>query len=274
MFERFDRGMTAVRSSGRLFAGHPSLVVLPLLSPVPVGTAYPALGFALVRYGLVADLLASDVLRYGTLFVALSISSAWGSSSTRRSSAVPRSTSAARRPRFAPARRAWRVRAAVAKWGLLSATIETALAIAEDTVPGLGSLTRSVLDLTWGILTFFIVPVIVLDGPDGLRSGLRRSGGAFEETWTESATATVGIGVALLPIGLVGAVLLCGAYFVVGGPIASALGALGGVLLVGSVVVSQVLGAVVRTALYRYATTEDDVELVDELGPDGLFPDD
>ena len=275
MLERFDRGLTAVRSSGRLFRDHPSLAVLPLLSVGVVGTAYAALGVALVRYGLVADLLADDRLRYGALFAALSLSSVCGiffnAAIVHCAAQYFRGETPSVRDGL---RRAWTVRGAVAKWGLLSATVGTALAIAEDTVPGVGSLTRSVLDLTWGILTFFVVPVIVHERPDGLRSGLRRSGGAFRETWGESAAATVGIGVALLPVGVAGVALLGYAYVVAGGAVTYVVGLLGGLLLVSSVVVSQVLGMIVRTALYRYATTEDDVELVDELGHDSLFPDD
>lgn len=275
MFERFDRGVTAIRSSGRLFTEHPSLAVLPLLSLGTVGTAYAALGLVLVRYDLVADLFASNVLQYGALFVALSISSVAGiffnAAIVHCAAQYFRGETPSARDGL---RRAWTVRSAVVKWGLLSATIGTALAIVEDNVPGVGSLTRSVLDLAWGLLTFFVVPVIVLEEPDSLRSGLRRSGGAFKRTWGESVTAVVGIGVALLPVGLVGAALLGYAYVVAGGAAAYAIGLLGGMLIVSCVVVSQILGMVVRTALYRYATTDDSVALVDELGPDDVFPDD
>jgi hypothetical protein len=43
--------------------------------------------------------------------------------------------------------------------------------------------------------------------------------------------------------------------------------------LVACVVVGQVLGMVLRTALYQYATGETDPELVDELGHENVFVD-
>lgn len=274
MFERFSRGVTALQSSVRLFADQPSLVVLPLLSLVTVGMAYAALGFVLVHYGLVGDLFTNSLLQYATLFVALAVSSVFG---IFFNAAIVHCAAQYFRGETPSVRdgleRAWAVRTAVVKWGAVSATIGTLLLIAEDNVPGVGSLTRSVLDLTWGVLTFFVVPVIVIEGTGGLRPGLRQSGGVFKRTWGESVTAVVGIGAALLPVGLAGAVLLGYAYFFAGGLVAYAVGVLGAVLLVSCVVVSQILGMVVRTALYQYATTGEEVDLVADLGHDDIFPD-
>ena len=169
--------------------------------------------------------------------------------------------------------RAWAVRWTVAKWGLVNVTIGTVLAVAEDSFPGVGSLTSSLLNMAWGLLTFFIVPVIVLEETDGLRPGLRQSGNVFRQTWGESVSSTVGIGLALLPTGIAGGVALGYAHFLASGVTAYLVGFAGATLLVACVVVAQVLGMVLRTALYQYATEDVRLELVDELGHENVFVD-
>lgn len=274
MFERFRRASTVVKSSARMFGETPSLTVLPALSLVSVGAAYSVLGAVLLHYGLVADLLTNDLVKYSVLFVALAISSGFG---IFFNAAIVHCTAQYYRGEDPSVREglheAWTVRATVLKWGLLSATVGTLLGIAEENVPGVGTLTKSVLDVAWAILTFFIVPVIVLEETDSLRGGLEQSGAAFRRTWGESVTAQVGIGLALLPVILVGAGLLGCAYFAATGVAAIALGALGGGLLVAAVVVTQVLGMVVRTALYQYATTGEHNDLTGDIDLNNVFPD-
>ncbi len=257
-----------------MFRDRPRLAVLPLSSRLVLGSAYGAIGLVMLRYGLVEAAFSNGLVKYGGMFVALAVSSGVG---VFFNAAVVHC--AARH--FAgdePTVRdglvaAWAIRGRIAKWGLLSATVGTALYVAEDNVPGVGTLTKSVLDLAWGLLTFFIVPVIVIDRTDALRSDLRRSGDAFSRTWGESVTATVGIATAMLPIVLVGVCPLAAAYVSSAGVAAYVVGAIGGLLLVATVVVTQVLGTIVRTALYQYAVTGESVGPLEALSPDDVFAD-
>lgn len=274
MTSRITRGMAALRTSSRVFRDHPSLALLPFLSLLTVGTAYTGLGYLLVEYGRFGDLLTNDLLWYGVLFAALAISSLLGiffnTAVVYCAAQYFRGESPSLRAGLA---RAWAVRWTVAKWGLVNATIGTVLAVAEDSLPGVGSLTSSLLNMGWGLLTFFIVPVIVLEGTDGLRPGLRQSGNVFRQTWGESVSSTVGVGLALLPAGIAGGVALGYAYFLASGVTAYLVGFAGATVLVVCVVVAQVLGMVLRTALYQYATEDVRLELVDELGHENVFVD-
>lgn len=273
MCGRLNRGITVLKSSTRLFRKQPSLAVLPLLSLVAVGTVYSVVGFVFVQYGLVTEVLTNKLVQYSALFVALMVSSGFGiffnAAIVHCAAQYYRGEPTSVRDGLAAA---WSVRRTIAKWGLVSATIGTVLWIVEDNVPGAGSLIQSVLNLAWAILTFFIVPVIVLERTSSLRSGLEQSGQTFKQTWGESVTATVGVGIAFLPVIIVGAAGLAYAYFATG-PIALLVGAFGAALVVASMVITQVLGMVVRTALYQYAATGEENDLIAALGTDDIFVD-
>jgi hypothetical protein len=148
------------------------------------------------------------------------------------------------------------------------------LHIIDDNLGPLGSLAQALFNLAWTLLTFFVVPVIVLEDTDGIRPILRESGAAFKETWGESVTASIGVSIAFLPVGVVGLAGLGYAYFLLGGLSAYLVGAIGFVLLVASMVAAQVVGMVVRTALYRYATDQEQVGLFERRNPDYIFPSD
>lgn len=274
MSGRFRRGLRALDASLEVFRDQPSLALLPLASLLAVGSAYAALGVAILHFDLVGALFDSEIVRYAVLFAALALSSAFG---IFFNAAVVHCAARYFRGESATAREgleaAWAVRGSILKWGLLNATIGTALYVAEDAVPGMGSLTKSILDMAWALLTFFVVPVLVVERPDDVRTGLRQSGAAFRDTWGESVSASVGLGLALLPIGAVGAVLLGVAYLGLSGLAAYVVGALGGLALVSYVVLSQVLGMVVRAALYRYATAGETVDAFEGLEFASVFPD-
>lgn len=272
MSGRFRRAVRVTDASLDVFRERPRLAVLPLLSLVVVGSAYAVVGVALLRYGLVDAVFTNRLVKYGVIFVGLAVSSSAG---VFFNAAVVHCAARQFAGEEATVRdglaAAWAVRGRIAKWGLLSATVGTALAVAEDAIPGVGTLTKSILDLAWGLLTFFVVPVIVTDRTDGLRTDLRRSGDAFARTWGESVTVTFGIGLALLPAALVGCCLLAVAYLSATGVAAYVTGAIGGLLLVATIVLTQVLGMIVRTALYRYATTGEPVGPLEGFAPDDIF---
>lgn len=135
-----------------------------------------------------------------------------------------------------------------------------------------GSLARTLFDLAWGLLTFFIVPVIVLEDTASLRTLLRESGDAFRETWGESVSASLGISFVFLPVSLVGVAGLAWAYFLGSGVLTYVIGAVGFVVLVGSMVAAQVVGAVARTALYRYAANGEKLGPCVGRDPETVFP--
>jgi hypothetical protein len=167
---------------------------------------------------------------------------------------------------------AWRARRQIAVWAVVAATLGTILYILDEKFGVVGSLTRAVFNLAWALLTFFIVPVIVLDQRRSLRSQLRRSGSLFRETWGESVSATLGVSFVFLLVSLPGIVLGAVGYFMLNGVLATGALVGGGGIVVAAIVGSQTASAIVRTALYRYATTGAQVGPFKARDPDTLFP--
>lgn len=167
---------------------------------------------------------------------------------------------------------AWRVRRQIAVWALVSATLGTVLMIIDEKFGAIGSLARALFDLAWALLTFFIVPVIVLEETDGIQHQLRQSGHMFKETWGESVSASLGVSLVFFVVALPGIAALAAGYFVLHGAVAVLVGAVGGLIVVGSMVASQTVSAIVRVALYRYAATDDRMGPLAAHDPAQLFP--
>jgi len=273
MGSKYRRGFDITRASLRVFTREPSLLLLPALSLLTVGSAFAGLAAIGFRQGLVESLLTNDFYKYGALFCAIVISS---SVSTFFNAAVVHCTaelfdgnSTSVRDGLAAA---WRARRQIAVWAVVAATLGTVLYILDEKFGVVGSLTRTVFDLAWALLTFFVVPVIVLDRRRSLRRQLRRSGSLFRETWGESVSATIGVGFVFLVAALPGVALGAVGYFALDGVVAVGSLVGGGVIVVTAIVASQTASAIVRTALYRYATTGDQVGPLDRRDPDTVFP--
>ncbi len=272
---KFDRGLTVLSGSLGVFGANPRLVVLPLCSLLVVGTGFAVATGVALQFGLVASFLTNDLLRYGAIFVGIALASSLG---TFFNAAVAHCAVLyfdGEEPTVrAGLAAAWRARRAIAVWALTSATVGTGLAILQDKFGAGGTIARWTFDIAWSLLTFFVIPVIVIEDTSHLRSILRESGSAFRETWGESVTASLGVGVVFLPVGLGGAGLLGIAYLAPMGPGAILLGAVGLLLVVAAIVGSQVVGVIARTALYEYATAERRVGPFAETEPADVFPSD
>lgn len=128
---------------------------------------------------------------------------------------------------------------------------------------GVGSLVSSIVgglaNATWSVATFFVVPIIALEGI-GPREAIKRSAGVVRERWGEGVVGSAAIGGAIFVVGI-----LPGAALIALGVVATgATAALGAVLIALGVVVVVLAGlvqvtvsAVFRVALYRFATQGD-----------------
>ena len=272
---KYRRGLTLTTDSLVLFRRRPSLVILPLLSVLAVGSAFALLGAVAFRYGIVDSLFTNDLYQYGALFCVFAISS---SVATFFNAAVVHCAASAfddeETSLWDGLAAAWRVRRRIAVWAVVAATLGTVLYILDEKFGAIGSLARLAFDLAWALLTYFIVPVIVLGDADGIRRQLRRSGSLFKETWGESVSATLGVSLVFFIVAVPGLALLGAGYFALHGAPAVAALAAGGLIVVAAIVGSQTVTAIVRTALYRYATTGDRVGPFDARDPDTVFPDD
>lgn len=273
MAGKFSRGLQVVGDSVDVFRENPRLGLLPVLSLLATGSAFAiALGAAL-HYGLVDSLFTNLLLEYTAIFVGIAVSSSVG---TFFNAAVVHCASQYFDGKETSVRdglsAAWQVRRKIAVWSVTAATLGTVLYIVDEKFGAIGSLAQVVFDLAWALLTFFVVPVIVLEDTMPLREILRESGEAFRETWGESVSATLSISFVFLPVGLVGVAGLGWAYFMATGVSAYVVGAAGFLTLMAAMVATQVIGMVARTALYRYAVNGEQVGPCVGRNPNTIFP--
>lgn len=255
MSGKFSRGLTIAGGSLKVFRANPRLAVLPLCSLLCIGSGFVVAAGVALHYGLVASVFTNDLFMYAAIFVGFALTSSLGTFFNAAVAHCAFKYFDGNSPTVGDGlRAAWDARRAIVVWAVTSATLGTILYILDEKFGALGSAARFVFDLSWALLTFFVVPIIVTKDTADIRNILRESGQTFRGTWGESVTITFGIGFAMLPAMLVGGMCLAIAYLSLPAPGAWVLGGVGLLLVVGAIVTSQVLGMVARSALYEYAT--------------------
>jgi hypothetical protein len=140
-------------------------------------------------------------------------------------------------------------------WALVSATVGVLLKVIENVHEKVGEIVSAVLGTVWSVMTFFVVPVLVVEKA-GPREAVSRSVSLLKKTWGEALVGRMGIGFVLfllaLPIILM---LIAGGYLMATGmvPAGAALMIAGGVLLLVYMAVSAALHTILLAALYEYA---------------------
>ncbi|HST06441.1 MAG TPA: DUF6159 family protein [Chloroflexia bacterium] len=144
-------------------------------------------------------------------------------------------------------------------YAAISATVGVVLSAIRNKNNLLGSILAGVINFAWSVLTFLVVPVLVVEDI-GPVDAIKRSGTLLKKTWGEQIVANGGIGVVF---GLIGFLLI----LIIGGPLL-ALGissqsfvliafAIVAMILIGAVIglISSALTGIFQAALYNYATT-------------------
>jgi len=154
-------------------------------------------------------------------------------------------------------------------WAAISAVVGVIIRVIEsnDSLPA--KLVAAVFSVAWGVLTFFVVPVIVFEDV-GVFEMFSRSKETVRQTWGESLGAAGAVGLVTVALVLVGA--LPGAVLLVALPAATPVSLV--VLVVGVLLgglVGQTLDGVAKTALYVYATEDETPAYFDgiDFGDDG-----
>jgi hypothetical protein len=139
-------------------------------------------------------------------------------------------------------------------WALVSATVSTVLKSLQERAGLLGRLVVGLVGIAWALVTFLVLPIIVIEGLS-VGAAIKRSKDLFVRTWGEQVVGNAAIGVvsflaivAFAPVGLL--LVLSGASaLVIAGIVAWVLWA-----AVVSVVGAAMSG-IFQTALYLYAST-------------------
>jgi hypothetical protein len=161
---------------------------------------------------------------------------------------------------------AWRNRGPLFVWALISAVVGTVLNALESTDNPLAELASLLFSVAWGILTYFVVPVIVFEEVS-VRETFEHSGRTFKQTWGETAGASFGVGIVTVLFTLAGLAVAALAFLVLGG---SGLGLVGAIViavivLLAAYLFGTALSTVAKTALYVHATEGEQPAQFDDV---------
>lgn len=143
-------------------------------------------------------------------------------------------------------------------WALVSATVGMVLRMISERLGILGRIVIGLIGMVWSIATYFVVPVLVVEGV-GPIDAVKRSGAIIRKTWGESLVANIGLG-AIVMLAMIGAMLPAVAGIVFGAmqdaPVIIAIGiAVTVLLMIAVALVSSTLQVILVAALYRFAAT-------------------
>jgi hypothetical protein len=272
MLGRIARGWSMAKASFTVLRAHPKLIVLPVFSAAALILALGVLfGLFMFEAGsfqaagqLVKKLeqawdgnpiaIGAGVIMLGWLFTSLSLyfNAALvfcvlrAFNGERPSIAEGLATAAGRLPQII----GWAFVAVVV--GYIISLIQQTL---KDKLGFLGSLLGGLFDFAWAAITYFVLPVLVVEGL-GPVGAVKRSSSILKQTWGEAVTGSVGLG-AIGFLLCVPAVLLIALGILLGGNggFALVLFPLAVVYIVAVMTVMATLGTVFQTGLYVYATT-------------------
>jgi hypothetical protein len=250
-FGRLKTGWQLAMGSFRVIRGNPRLAIFPLIGGI-AGMVYMALLFG---GAFVTGMFQSDVTGFavlflfylGSSFIAAFFNAAlvWsvGKAFVGEDVSVKAGLAAA-----------WKQRKPLFAWAVISAVVGIVLRAIESQDNIVARILAMFVSVAWGILTYFIIPVIVFEDV-GVREMFERSGKTFKDTWGETVGAGFGVGIVTAGLTLIGLVAAVGIFLLLGGPAGLAAGlAMGAIVVLGMFLLGSALSATAKTALYVYAT--------------------
>jgi hypothetical protein len=152
---------------------------------------------------------------------------------------------------------AWSRVGTIAGWALVQTVVGLIIHALEQLMSEgiLGQIVAGLLNFAWSVATFFVIPVIALEGVGPIEA-FRRSTRILRERWGEGLVGAAAIGFVLVIIpGLVAAVLAGIGFATMSAheALAIALFVVAGVIAVIAAVVSSTVTGIFRVAVYEYA---------------------
>ena len=206
MFERIRRGWGIAKASWSVLKLHPKLLVFPIISGVTLIALVGAIGVSMYlersHMAALLDFLHKvnphDPIVYAVAFVfyfvcsfiviffnaALVFCAMQAFAGETPSLRAGLSTAAGRLPQ-------------ILGWTLVAATVGVLLNALQNTLRDrlgfLGALLGGLLEFGWAVATFFVIPVLVVDGL-GPIAAVKRSAAILKRTWGESLGGEGGLG--------------------------------------------------------------------------------
>jgi Family of unknown function (DUF6159) len=260
--DRIRRGWALTKQSWRILQGDRSLLIFPILSTIFALLAVAAIWApTVIMSGLMTGetvdqndpvyYIATAATVYVSTFIAIFFNVALVACAVRsmrgEDTTVGDGLSAALQ-RIGP----------ILGWTLVSGTIGLILQLVEERAPLAGRIAGWIAGAAWAVASFFVIPVIVLEGSGPFRS-LKRSAAVVKARWGEGATGAVAISVVTFLMGfvivLVGSVAGFALLAVDLLPLAIAVFAAAVAAVICVAIVASTLSQIFRLAVYQYAVT-------------------
>ncbi|HEX4070394.1 MAG TPA: DUF6159 family protein [Planctomycetaceae bacterium] len=258
MFDKIANGWELAKASGRVLRLDKELLVFPFLSGIACLLVLGSFGLPLFLSGAVtidrhADQVTQNPLAYVLLFafyfcnyfVIVFFNSALIACAIIRFNGGEPSlgdglqAASARLPQ-------------ILGWSLVSATVGFLLKMVESRSEKVGAFVADLLGLAWSIVTFFVIPVIVVEKV-GPIDAIRRSGSILRRTWGEAFVGNQGIGLFVFLFALVSCLPALLGYLSHVPALMIAGGAITAVALIIVAAISAALHSILLAAIYVFA---------------------
>jgi hypothetical protein len=158
-------------------------------------------------------------------------------------------------------------------WALVSATVGVLLKALESAHEKVGEIVSMLLGAAWSIMTFFVVPVLVVEKV-GPVTAVGRSLSLLRKTWGEALVGNMGLNfimfllfIPVILVFLVGIVVLAKGLV----PVGIAVLVVAGILFLLHMAISSALSTIFLAALYQYAADDRVPEGFDRRAIEGAF---
>lgn len=142
-------------------------------------------------------------------------------------------------------------------WSLITSTVGLVLHAIAERSKMLGQIVIALLGAAWGLVTYFVVPAMVIDKKTAFAS-IPRSATVFKQTWGQTLVSNFTLGAVFFVAHLVVLLSFVGLCIVAASyrnaPLLIVLCVLGVLWIILASIVHSTLNAVLRTLLYIYAT--------------------
>ena len=139
-------------------------------------------------------------------------------------------------------------------WSLLSATVGVILSVIRGKDNIVGQIISSLLGTAWSLLTYFVIPVMIIE-EKGVLESMKISASLFRRTWGETVIGQGGIALIFVLIGLAGLIPVLLAFLIGNGSLLIAIIGFYLLFVVILAVIGSALQGIYNTALYLYAKT-------------------
>ncbi|OGZ46240.1 MAG: hypothetical protein A3C84_01870 [Candidatus Ryanbacteria bacterium RIFCSPHIGHO2_02_FULL_48_12] len=148
-------------------------------------------------------------------------------------------------------------------WALLAATVGMVLQYIAEKSKLLGRLMAYFLGALWSIVTFFMVPTLILENAS-ISESIKRSGATFKNTWGETIIINFSTSLFFAGLMLVAFLLFLATLLTENMYIIVPAGILFALFMVVTTIVSATLNSIFRVVLYTYAKYQ---KLSDDFTP-------